>query len=371
MQGKRVEVTKSRASQMLLMLAALVLVIAGLKAAQTFFIPVLLAFFFATVCFPITRWLQSHRVPRVLSVALTALIIFAFLAGTVLLGMLIAGELQDKWQTEYYPLANAKIQETSSIIALKMEQWGVENAAETLKETTRKNLMELKNIRFGQIWDVGSGVLGVVLEFLGKFFVVVILTVFMLLEADGIAKRAGDIREARGPDLTRLSTAMLDTQHYLAIKTAISLLTGLAAGLLCWGAHLDFYLLWGILAFLMNFIPAVGSLIAAIPPVVLALISKDGGMGHAVGVAIGYALLNMLLDNFLQPTLMGRRFGLSILVVVLSVLFWGWLWGIIGILLAVPLTMILKVILENTEDFRWIAVAIGESRGKKDSTGEE
>jgi AI-2 transport protein TqsA len=90
------------------------------------------------------------------------------------------------------------------------------------------------------------------------------------------------------------------------------------------------------------------------------LIAKDGGTTDAIVVAGGYGLINMFLDNFVQPMLLGRRFGLSILVVVLCVLFWGWLWGLIGIILAVPLTMILKVVLDNSDEFRWVAVAIGQ-----------
>ena len=88
-----------------------------------------------------------------------------------------------------------------------------------------------------------------------------------------------------------------------------------------------------------------------------------------VVVAGGYGLINMFLDNFVQPMLLGRRFGLSILVVVLCVLFWGWLWGLIGIVLAVPLTMILKVVLDNSDEFRWIAVAIGQESKRPEPDG--
>jgi AI-2 transport protein TqsA len=120
----------------------------------------------------------------------------------------------------------------------------------------------------------------------------------------------------------------------------------------------------------MNFIPAVGSLIAAVPPVLLALIARNGGPTDALVLAGGYGLINMFLDNFVQPTLLGKRFGLSILIVVLCVLFWGWLWGLIGIVLAVPLTMIIKVILDNSEEFRWVAVAIGQEPRKGEPDGE-
>jgi len=351
---------------MVLLFAALVIGVAGLKAAQSFFVPVFLAFFIATVSYPITGWLQRHKVPPAVAVLFTVLVDFAFLAAVVVLGVTIVGDLQEKWDAEYYDLARAKILEANGAIAGKLDEWGVEDAVEKLNAFTNENLAELRNIKFGQIWSLGTGVVGRVLTFFATAGVVIVLTIFMLSEAQGFSRRFGAIRAARGPNFERLAGAMQDTQRYLGIKTIISLATGVLAGVLCWVAGIDFFLLWGILAFVMNFIPAVGSLIASVPPILLALIAKDGGTTNAIVVAGGYGLINMFLDNFVQPTLLGKRFGLSILVVVLCVLFWGWLWGLIGIVLAVPLTMILKVILDNSDEFRWVAVAIGQEPRKEE-----
>jgi AI-2 transport protein TqsA len=109
-------------------------------------------------------------------------------------------------------------------------------------------------------------------------------------------------------------------------------------------------------AFALNFIPVIGSLVAGVPPTVLALLSA--GLPNALLVAGGYLLINNFLGNILEPILVGRRFGISTLVVVVAVLFWGWVWGPLGMLLAVPLTMVIKVILDGSEEFRWIGVAI-------------
>ena len=356
---------------MVLLFAALVIGVAGLKAAQSFFVPVFLAFFIATVSYPITSFLQRHKVPPAVAVLFTVLVDFAFLAAVVVLGVTIVGDLQEKWDAEYYDLARAKILEANSAIAGKLDEWGVEDAVEKLNSFTNENLAELRNIKFGQIWTLGTGVVGRVLTFFATSGVVIVLTIFMLSEAQGFSRRFGAIRAARGPNFERLAGAMRDTQRYLGIKTIISLATGLLAGVLCWVAGIDFFLLWGILAFVMNFIPAVGSLIASVPPILLALIAKDGGPTNAIVVAGGYGLINMFLDNFVQPTLLGKRFGLSILVVVLCVLFWGWLWGLIGIVLAVPLTMILKVVLDNSDEFRWVAVAIGQEPRKEEPPPEK
>lgn len=235
---------------------------------------------------------------------------------------------------------------------------GAELTKARLTKAAEMVIGQMRELKFAQVWNLGTDVVGRVIGFLGTSLVVIILTVFMLTEARMFARRMDAICEARGPNFMRILSALRDTQRYLGIKTAISLGTGFLAGTLCWAAGLDFYPLWGILAFALNYIPVVGSIIAGLPPTILALILK--GPPEAVAVMGGFVLINTFLGNFIEPMLMGRRFGLSTLVVLMSVMFWGWLWGPIGMLLAVPLTMMLKVVLDNSDDFRWIAVAIGK-----------
>jgi AI-2 transport protein TqsA len=201
-----------------------------------------------------------------------------------------------------------------------------------------------------------------VASFLGTAFVVMILTVFMLTEARMFGRRLNAICEARGPNIQRMLTATQGIQRYLGIKTAVSLGTGFLAGFLCWAAGLDFFLLWGIVAFALNYIPVVGSIIAGIPPMILAFLAV--GWPSAVAVGIGYIAINIFLGNFVEPMLMGRRFGLSTLVIIGSVFFWGWVWGPVGMLLAVPLMMLLKVVLDNSYEFRWLSVAISKEDRK-------
>ena len=158
-----------------------------------------------------------------------------------------------------------------------------------------------------------------------------------------------------------------DIQRFLGIKTMVSLATGFLAGFLCWAAGLDFFILWGIMAYALNYIPVMGSIIAGIPPTILALVLM--GLPQAVAVGVGYAAITTFLGNFVAPIMMGHRFGLSTLVVIVSVMFWGWVWGPIGMFLAVPVMMMLKVILENSYEFRWLAIAI--SKGKPEEGADE
>ena len=150
-----------------------------------------------------------------------------------------------------------------------------------------------------------------------------------------------------------------EVQEYLGIKTFISLATGILLGAWCWVMGLDFPVLLGLMAFVLNYVPTVGSIIASAPAILLALIQV--GFGHAVLVGAGFFAVNGVFGNLIEPNLLGRRLGLSTLVVILSLIFWGWVWGPVGALLAVPLTMIVKIMLENTSDLRWVAVLLDKA----------
>ncbi|MEM8997597.1 MAG: AI-2E family transporter, partial [Acidobacteriota bacterium] len=185
---------------------------------------------------------------------------------------------------------------------------------------------------------------------------VVLLMVFLLFEATKLPRKLEIALGWTPAAMGRMSNARREVQRYLVYKTLISLATGVIAGV--WVAILgvNFPVLWGLIAFLLNYIPSLGSIIAAFPPVLLAWI--DRGVATALLVMLGYLLINITLGNFVEPHLMGRRLGISTLVVFLSLVFWGWMWGPVGMLLSVPLTMVLRIALENTEDLRWVAQLI-------------
>jgi len=354
----------SALSRTILVLASLVICVAGLKAAESFFVPVLLAFFVATISYPVTKLLTDRRVPSFLAVTITVLVDFAFIAGVVVLGLVLIEDLQSKWDQKYAAQVYEKVSDASEGLAGKLESWGVVDAKDKIQMAVDNNLANLQQIQFEKLLSFGTGVLGQVLGFFGITIIFLILTIFMLSEADRFGRRLHAVNKAQGPDIGRMLKATQDIQRYLAIKTVVSLATGLLAGLLCWAAGLDFYILWGIVAFALNFIPVIGSLVAGVPPIILAMIMPEGGMASAILVAGGYLLINNLLGNFIEPILVGRRFGISTLVVIISVMFWGWVWGPFGMLLAVPLTMTLKVFLDGSEELRWLGVAIAGGNGE-------
>jgi len=144
---------------------------------------------------------------------------------------------------------------------------------------------------------------------------------------------------------------------YLAIKTIFSLATGILVGIWLFILGVDYPILWGLLAFLLNYVPNIGSIIAAIPACLVALIQL--GPVYALSAALGYLVLNIAIGSILEPRFMGRGLGLSTLVVFLSLVFWGWVLGPVGMLLSVPLTMIVKIALEGRDDTRKMAILLG------------
>lgn len=354
----------------LFLLASLVILVAGLKEAAGFFVPFLLAFFIATVSFPITAWLRRHRVPRFLAVVATVMVDFAFLAGLVVIGITLVGDLQTKWDDKYQAASKTKLQEAENWAVRVLEQWEVEDARAKVRTYVTEDLgNQLSNIKVEDLVDLSTNVVGRVTAFLGAAFIVLLCTVFMLTEARMFGRRLALIARARGPNLRRMLTAGKDIQRFLGIKTMVSLATGFLAGFLCWAAGLDFFILWGILAYALNYIPVLGSIIAGIPPTILALVLM--GWPSAVAVLVGYTAINIFLGNFVEPMMMGHRFGMSTLVVIVSVMFWGWVWGPVGMFLAVPIMMMLKVVLENSYEFRWIAVAISKEKPEVDADNQE
>jgi predicted PurR-regulated permease PerM len=328
-------------ARLLLSAACFVVLVAGLRAAGEILRPFVLSLFLASISLPLLTWLCRRGLPKILAVVTTVLTVVLVIAGIV---WLVAGSLNTL--TEQLPGYQQRMGELVASLQAQVDRLGLSGDPVILKDAL--NAEALVGVARNTVARVAS--------ILSKSLLVLLTLSFILFEATGIQAK---LQLAFGLDLDTkaLARAMREIQSYLVIKTAISL----ATGLLLWGwvslMGLDFAALWGLLAFLLNYIPNLGSIFAAVPAVLLALIQQ--GPGAAFLVAIGYLLVNFLLGNLLEPNLMGRRFGLSTLVVFTSLVFWGWVWGPLGMLLSVPLTMVLKILLENIQDLRWLAILLG------------
>ena len=191
---------------------------------------------------------------------------------------------------------------------------------------------------------------------LGNIFLLLLTVVFMLSEGQGFAKKLHVAFDDSVETERRLDNVLTMVNRYMAIKTMISLATGVIIGTVLWLMGVDFFILWALLAFLLNYIPNIGSIIAAVPAVILTFLQL--GFVPAGFVIALFVAVNMIMGSVVEPRFMGRSLGLSTLVVFLSLIFWGWLLGMVGMLLSVPLTMIFKIALENSSDGRWFAILL-------------
>ena len=349
--------TNTPGARYLLMGASFVIVVAGLREGATILLPFALALFLAVLSMPLMFWLQLRRVPAPLAIALTMLVIGAIFGALIMLGTQAMADFQD-----VLPLYQARVEALyDSWVAALSARFGVDLA--------QYRLLDLidPGAAVGLFGRTAAGVAG----FLTNTFLVLFIMAFILGEAMVfpfkfraiVGPREGERRRVTKTvtnDRRRMTKIVREVQAYLGIKTLVSLATGLVIGGLAWVTGLDFPILLGLIGFVLNYIPSVGSILAALPALVLSLV-LFGTLGHFLVVAGGYVAINMVFGNFIEPTLMGRRLGLSTLVVILSLLFWFWVWGPVGALLAVPLTMVVKIMLENTEDLRWVAILLDKA----------
>ena len=205
------------------------------------------------------------------------------------------------------------------------------------------------------------GWVGVVLTslttLLRSAFFVLITASFILAEASGLPDKVRAISPDPDADLDRFGRVLADMQVYLAVKTQMSIATAFVVGLGMWLLGVPWWPFLALITFLMNYIPTLGSILAAIPAIVIALATRSFGVAALVGLL--FIAANTIFGTLLEPRIMGRRVGLSALVVFLSLVFWGWLLGIVGMFLAVPLTMLAKIFLDRSDDMRWLAVLLG------------
>jgi predicted PurR-regulated permease PerM len=203
--------------------------------------------------------------------------------------------------------------------------------------------------------------MGVLLNQLGDIvadgFLIYLTMIFILLEASILPGKIKAAMKNSPETFDNLSTIAGDVKKYLAMKTGISLVTGIIIMVWLTILGVKYPIVWGLIAFLLNFVPSIGSIIAAVPAVALAFVQL--GLGSAGLTALGYLVVNILIGNIIEPRLMGQRLGLSTLVVFLSLVFWGWILGPMGMLLSVPLTMTVKIALQSHPDTRTFAILLG------------
>ncbi|WP_419949095.1 AI-2E family transporter [Candidatus Palauibacter sp.] len=341
----------TRVHRILLNAAAFVIIVAGMRAASTLLVSFVLALFLTLLCSTPLRWMTDHRVPRFLAVLILVLVI---LAGGTVIGGLLGARVVELGTTE------------AQLDRLFAEQ--VESLETTLTGVLARFGVQAPQIEVGELLSPSLllGFLRDLVENLGLILangLLILLTmVFMLLEVSSfptkmrIAFGEAEATEAR-ENFGKVGTAV---RRYVVVKTVVSLATGLCVMGLTALLGINYPILWGVVAFLLNYVPNIGSFIAAVPAVLLAWLQI--GPGTAIAAAAGYLVINVVWANLVEPRVMGYSVGLSTLVVFGSLVFWGWVLGPVGMLLSVPLTVMFRIVLGTNETTRWIAVMLGSER---------
>lgn len=326
----------------LINVAAFVVVIAGMQAASSIIVPFLLAMFITIICAPPFFWLKRKGISTGFSMIIIIL-------GVICLGSLIVamiGTSVDKL-TNAMPFYEQRLKSQIDALFLWLRGMGANIPEEPF----------IKPFELNQIMELTRRTLSGMASVLSNTLLITLTVIFMLLEASGFpAKLRASTRNAAA-SLSSFYQAIDNIKRYVAIKSLISLGTGIGVVIFLSVLGVDFPVLWGLLAFLLNFVPNIGSIIAAVPAVMLALVEM--GPGTAALTALGYLVVNFIFANLIEPRVMGRGLGLSTLVVFLSLVFWGWVLGPVGMLLSVPLTMTAKIILDSHEETRGLAILLG------------
>ncbi|MBW9429450.1 AI-2E family transporter [Atlantibacter hermannii] len=332
---------------MLQKLAALVIILAGIHAAADILVPMLLALFFAIVLNPLVTWFLRRGFNRTMSI--TIVVVVMLVALTLLFGVLAASlnefiAMLPKYNKELTRRL-LDLQEVFPFLNLHV------SPERMLKRMDSEKVMTYATTLMTQL----SGAMA-------SIVLLVMTVVFMLFEVRHLPYKLRFALSNPQIHIAGLHRALKGVSHYLALKTLISLWTGFIIWLGLELMGIQFALMWGVLGFLLNYIPNIGSVISAIPPMIQALLFN--GVYEFVLVGSLFLVVHMVLGNMVEPRMMGHRLGMSTLVVFLSLLFWGWLLGPVGMLLSVPLTSVCKIWMETTVGGSKVAVLLGPGRPK-------
>ena len=328
--------------------ASVVVVLAGVKMASVIIVPFLLALFMATILSPFFLWLKKIGLGEVL--ALIIIVLFLLLVISLMV-TLVGSSVQDFSQN--IPLYEIKLRNDLSQIIDILDKWGLHMPKEDFV-----NLFQTGNLMRYIATTLKS--LG---SLLTNSFLIILTITFMLME---ISQFTTKIEQTNSNSLIQLIKISDKIKHYILLKAATSAATGIFIAIILEIFGIHYAILWGLIAFTLNFIPSIGSIIAAVPAIIMAIVQYDFMM--AFFVMIAYLIVNILIGSILEPRILGRGLGLSALVVFLSLIFWGWLLGPIGMLLSVPLTIMIKIALDTQPNTQWIATLLSSGGDIKNAS---
>ena len=331
----------------ILTLSGLIIIFAGLKTADKIIVPFFLSMFLALLSFPLLKYFQSKKINTPFSVSL---VLITIVSVSLSIAALIGTSLNSFRKS--LPTYKEKLTSEIDSIVLTFERYNIDIDSTFLYEYVDPNFI---------IQSVAN-TLSAFGNVLTNYFLILFIVMFTLLEAAGFSNKIKLAFKNSDKSITNFHTFSENMNKYLTIKTIVSFITGILIYLSLMALGIDHAVMWGLVAFFLNYIPNIGSIIASIPAIIIAFIQFNAL--YAIIVAIIYLLVNVVMGSIIEPKYLGKELGLSTLIIFLSLIFWGWLLGPVGMLLSVPLTMIMKIALESNDETKWIAILLSRNVSK-------
>jgi len=331
-----------------LVFASFIIIIAGLMSAVTIVNAVLIGLFISIVCAYPIDWLKKKKVPKTMALLIVLIgitIIFIFFVQVIGTSLSSFSENVDAYENNLKEMGNGMLTSLNS--------YGMHISFSKIS-----NLFDIS-----KAMNITATLLAGLGNFMGNAFTIFFLTVFLLLEIDSIGVKTELSFQHSKNSYSYLNSIIKNIRHYLTIKTLTSLFTSILIWISLIVIGVDYAIIWALIAFLLNYIPNFGSIIAAIPAVLFSLIQL--GYHGAFLTTVVFITVNMIIGNIVEPKMMGKGLGLSTYVVFVSLLFWGFVLGTAGMFLSVPLTMAIKIILEQNPKTKWIAIFLGSEQEAK------
>ena len=322
--------------------ASIFIIIAGLMHSVSIINPFLMSLFISIVCAQPIIWLKNKKVPLIIAITIVFVGITAIFIG---FGDLIGTSLSSF--SEDAPKYEENLLQMANSLNYSLQERGIHISTDKLSKLLEPT----------KVMGITASLLGQLGGFMGNALTIFFLALFLLMEIESIPIKSNAILKNSTKSLQYFLTIGTNIRHYLSIKTATSLLTGACIWICLAIVGVDYAIIWALIAFLLNFIPNIGSILAAFPAILFALVQLGGG--GAFWTMIIFIAVNMIVGNVVEPKVMGQGLGLSTYIVFISLIFWGFVLGVVGMFLSVPLTMAIKIILEQNPKTKWIALVLG------------
>ncbi len=325
--------------------ASFVVIAGGAIYAKSIINPILMSLFISIICAKPIHILEKNRVPKPIAILVVFSVMTAIFIG---FGEIIAKSVSSFSNNigDY----ERSLEEMGTSMIVFVNDMGFSLSVDKVEDVLQPS----------RVMSLTAGILGELGGFMGNGITIFFLSLFLLFELDEIDVKTKAILKNTSTSLAYFTVIGESIRDYLSIKTLTSLLTGLLIWFCLWFLGIKYAVLWALIAFLLNFIPNVGSIIAAVPAVMFALVQS--GIPGAFGAMLAFLVVNVIIGNVVEPKLMGKGMGLSTFIVFISLMFWGFILGTVGMFLSVPLTMAIKIMLQQNERTKWIAIVLGTER---------